>query len=547
MEKEKANVNVSSVKVFEGSKGADFYGEGYYLRAEGSNYGRRDASGNVLFTPYDEESYLPRNRALAKGIFDLYKPKSVMVLGCARGYLVRAFRELGVDAVGVDISRWAVENSDPTIREHLYVGDICDLSLFEAGQFDVTVALDVFEHVRVPDLYTALDEAVRIAGGTVFIDVPIEKDDSKPDQSSGTDKSHVSVYSQDFWIRQFGDRGFRLDGKEVYTYPEGNQGATIIFRKQPRVICKLSRPLVVWKIKDEVPEDAEKMAQLKELLAKRPDKPLVDVVLINFNSLKFTPKCIDTLYKVTDYRVKDPGNPEAEEIPAFRLIVVDNQSTDGSELWLRDCLTPRAYHNSMVVYLKQLNKGFAEGVNVGLKHCTAPYVLLLNNDTLFLQREWLSRLVAALEADHLVAVASPKLLYPDGRIQYGGGGFNADLQPYHMGRFKKAPEFSVAREVPWATFACVLIRRELLQEGLDEAYRLGTFEDIDFCCRVRFGGWKVLYVPESVVFHYEGASVFGVNREHYGQQQAANAELFFGRWREWLRLNRNAFPEVYQA
>ena len=498
-------------KLFKGSKSQDFYSEGYYLRGEGSNYGRKDAAGTMVYAPYDEQSYLPRNRQLAAFLTQTYKPKTALVLGCARAYLVQAFRELGVDCKGIDVSEWAIANAPAKIREHLFVGDICDLSKFETGQFDLVTAFDVFEHIAVPDLYVALDEASRVCRDTLILDVPIEKDDLHPDQSGGTDKSHVSVFSEAFWTKQFQTRDFRLDGKDIYTYPEGNKGVTITFRK--------------WQT---LPKRQRKVE------ASPTEKHPVAIIMPNWNGLNFTPKCIDTLYQNTDY--------------PYTLTVVDNQSTDGSAEWLK--FASKSYPNMNVVLLNSLNSGFADGVNVGLRFlrehgAKSPYVMLLNNDTLFTQRNWLSLMVGALEKDPANGVVSPKLLYPDGRIQYGGASFTESMQPYHIGRFKSKDSFNVEREIPWATFACALIRREILSEGLDAAYKLGTFEDVDFCTKARFNGYKIVYAPQVIVYHYEGASVFTVNKQHYQQQQQANGNLFYSRWSQWLRMNRNAYPEVY--
>jgi len=505
MENEKT-VNVSSTKVVAGSKTAEFYGEGYFLRAEGSNYGLKDDSGKEIFYPYEEQFYLPMRRGFANYVMHLYKPKTALILGCARGYLVKAFRELGVDAVGVDISKWAIENSPPETREFLYVGDICDLSLFQSETFDVTIAADVFEHIAVPDLFTALDEAARVTHDTMIINVPIEKDDLHPDKSEGTDKSHVSVYSQDFWIKQFEARGLRLDGKKVHTHYEDSKTVTIAFRK--------------W-----VAPPDQNTSNLK------PSERLpVDVIMLNYNGLNFTPKCIETLYKNTDY--------------PFNLIVIDNQSTDGSAEWLDSA--SQSYPNMTVHFNTRLDSGYAEGINTGLKLSKAPYVCLLNNDILIAQKNWLSLLVDALEKDPTRGIVSPKLLYPDKRIQYAGATFNQKGYCYHIGRFRPAIMFSLEREIPIATFACVLIKRELLKDGLDEAYLLGTFEDMDFCMKARFEGWKVMYCPQVTLYHYESATQLTRFKDHFAVQQCVNWERFARRWIPWLIINRNAYPEVYE-
>ena len=235
----KREIKYSSDRTFTGSADSEMFGEGYFLRGEGSNYGRAG------FAPYDE-IYLERNTALANRILTaLPHTKSVIILGAARGYLVKAFINEGVKAVGVDLSEWAVENCAKGVEEHMYCGDICDLSLWEDKSFDLAVGLDVFEHIRVPDLYTAMDEGVRVAT-SLIIDVPILPHDNEPDQSHGTDATHVSCYSKTWWIQQFMARGLEPFGQvSEYLYPEKSEhspwpdghdhGATIWFRT-PRPI-----------------------------------------------------------------------------------------------------------------------------------------------------------------------------------------------------------------------------------------------------------------------------------------------------------------------
>jgi len=194
-------VKRSSSKVFKGSAPKEFYGEGYFLRGEGSNYGVGS------FIPYDER-YLERDRATVRVFLNsIPKLESAIVLGCARGYMVQAFHEAGVHAVGVDLSEWAVENCAEGYEDYVYCGDVCDLSKWGDREFTLAVALDIFEHIRVPDLYKAISEACRVADWVV-INVPINPDDEHPDMSDGQDKTHFSVYSKVWWIQRFLERGF---------------------------------------------------------------------------------------------------------------------------------------------------------------------------------------------------------------------------------------------------------------------------------------------------------------------------------------------------
>ena len=226
----------------------------------------------------------------------------------------------------------------------------------------------------------------------------------------------------------------------------------------------------------------------------------------------------------------------------FNLIIVDNCSTDGSEDYLN--YLKLAYENLTVHYCETLNSGFAEGINIGLKYAKSSYVVLLNNDILITQKDWLQKLLDCFKED--VAIVTPKLLYPDGRIQYAGATFTPEAMPYHIGRFKQASLYSEQREISTATFACAMIRRELLKDGLDEAFLMGTFEDTDFCVKQRFNGWKILYCPAVSLYHYEGATVLSLPREHYLMQQKENMRLFMERWASWVKEDIKQNPEVYK-
>ena len=249
-------VKRSSDKVFTGSPDPDHFGEGYYLRGDGSSYGLAANGSPSSAAAYTEEIYLPRDR-LVVGVFMSALPniKRVLVLGCARGYMVQAFREQGVEAFGVDISEWAIANSPDAVKEYLYCGDVCDLSMWKDKEFDLVVALDVLEHIRIPDLYTAIKEAVRVSD-TIVLDVPIRPDDDDPDQSSGTDKTHVSIYSKEWWINEFMKRGVEPLRVQEYQYPEllkespwpdkHDYGVTIYFQKpQPLPTVENTRQLEV--------------------------------------------------------------------------------------------------------------------------------------------------------------------------------------------------------------------------------------------------------------------------------------------------------------
>jgi GT2 family glycosyltransferase len=253
--------------------------------------------------------------------------------------------------------------------------------------------------------------------------------------------------------------------------------------------------------------------------------------MINYNNLSFSMMTIESLFKNTE-------NP-------FRLIIVDNASTESGTKEYFDTVKNR-YPSTVVHYCKYETSGFAESNNIGLKYSSSKYVLLLNNDILFPDKKWLTKLVNCAIKNN-ASVVSPKLLYPNDTIQFAGGTFDNQLRWFHIGRFQPREKYSTSREVPAVTFACVLIKRELLEEGLDEGYWIGQFEDLDFCCKVRSQGHKVFYCAEVSVYHYESATILRKNQSLLNDVQNRNARRFYERWGTWLSTDKGNRPSLYEV
>jgi len=262
--------------------------------------------------------------------------------------------------------------------------------------------------------------------------------------------------------------------------------------------------------------------------------PKADIIILNFNGLKYLQPCLVSLYKNTT-------NP-------FHLIIIDNVSTDGSREWLTSFAKTK--DNMTLHFNEKPDGGFAEGNNIGLHYAKNKHVLLLNNDVLVTQRGWLKRLVTQMEQDPKVGIIGIKLIYPNDLIQHAGVCFGYDpttdqMRPFHLGRnfHRNRKEFNVQREVPAVTFACVLIRRELLKDGLDEAYVKGCFEDTDFCLSIRKKGYKILYVPIEM-YHYEGAT--NLAKPKWFDCVAKNYQIFLSRWNEWLKEDIRRHTDLYE-
>ena len=183
-----------------------YYDEEYYLKGTKSGYGGR-------FAPYTEKYYLSIAEYFAILFKNLFNPKTVMELGCARGYLTQALRELNIKAYGIDISKWAIDHASEEVKKYIELGNICNMSKWKDRIFDLVVAKDVLEHIEPNMLSKALNETTRIAKEYIYVYVPII--------DNGKDKTHVSIYPSNWWKREFTNRNFIVMNEFITNQNDG--------------------------------------------------------------------------------------------------------------------------------------------------------------------------------------------------------------------------------------------------------------------------------------------------------------------------------------
>lgn len=196
---------------------ASFYDEEYFTKGTKSGYGGQ-------FSPYNENLYHNVMKPLAKKLTASYHPKNALDLGCARGYLVRALVEEGVDTQGIDVSTWAIQNCDPSVKDRVHVGTMVNLSQFQDNQFQLVTALDAFEHVEKSECLQAIAEACRVSDQHIMIRVPIH--------DNGKDPSHVNIQSIQWWIQQFKLHNFDPTYAMRLVQRDGNIEYEVIFERE---------------------------------------------------------------------------------------------------------------------------------------------------------------------------------------------------------------------------------------------------------------------------------------------------------------------------
>jgi GT2 family glycosyltransferase len=213
--------------------------------------------------------------------------------------------------------------------------------------------------------------------------------------------------------------------------------------------------------------------------------PAVLVVVVCWNCRRDIELCLQRLGANTTY-------------PNWRIVVIDNASTDGTREWL----TAAAAHGGFSLVLADRNLGWVGALNLALRQYETDYFFFLNPDA-FVEPGWLSPLVLALESDRGAGFASPKFRYLDGSIHYAGAYLArlGGVRVYGHGD-RDGPPHDRAREVPFAHGQCLVRAATARQVGsFDEGFGLGYFEEIDYQLRARRLGWRALFVPESVIVH----------------------------------------------
>lgn len=193
------------------------------------------------------------------------------------------------------------------------------------------------------------------------------------------------------------------------------------------------------------------------------------------------------------------------------IIVADNGSTDNSLEVLR-----KEFPSVKTIVL-DTNYGFAEGYNRAISQIDSEYTVLLNSDV-ETPEGWLEPLIIYLDAHSETAAVQPKVRSWKNRSFFehagaAGGYINALGYPYCRGRIlwkveEDKGQYDSIAQVDWTSGACMCVRTKVYKDsgGLDASF-FAHMEEIDLCWRMRNAGWKLVCIPQSVVYHLGGGSL----------------------------------------
>lgn len=248
------------------------------------------------------------------------------------------------------------------------------------------------------------------------------------------------------------------------------------------------------------PESKNLRHQLEEM-------PPVSVIIVNLNGQDHLKDCLSSLQAINYDQQK------------LQIIVVDNGSTDGSKKLIKQSFP------QVELIQNKSNVGFVKAINQGAKKASGDYLAFLNNDTR-VHPEWLRELLMPILANPEVACVGSKMLTWDGKtidfidsaLSFYGHGFKL-----HTGE-PDAKTYNQEKPILFACGGAMLVDKRIYLEsgGFDDDY-FAFFEDVDFGWRLWLFGYKVMFAPQSIVYH-----------RHHGTTQK------YGYEKERLLLEKNA-------
>ena len=257
-------------------------------------------------------------------------------------------------------------------------------------------------------------------------------------------------------------------------------------------------------------------------------KPMISIIIPNKDHRDDLKRCVDSILNKSTYE-------------NYEILIVENNSTE-AETFAYYKMLENQPKVRVITYEAEGGFNYSKINNFAAKQAKGEYLLLLNNDTKVITREWMEELLMYAQRDDVGAVGAT-LYYADNTIQHAGiviglGAHHAAGHTHHllpkenlgyMGRL------CYAQDVTAVTGACLLVRKSLYEQvgGLDESFTV-ALNDVDFCLRLRALGLLNIFTPFAELYHYEsksrGLDKDGASAERYNKEVAHFRE----RWKKEL-------------
>ena len=250
----------------------------------------------------------------------------------------------------------------------------------------------------------------------------------------------------------------------------------------------------------------------------------ISIIILNWNGWEDTIECLESLYRIN--------------YSNFNIVVVDNASEDESIEKIRkyangkievkskflkydtenkpilmdeytkkeveshnDTIEKSSLNKKLILIKNDKNYGFAEGNNIGIKYSlnalNSDYIFLLNNDTV-VKKNFLGELIRAANLEDSIGIVGCKICYYDDSNKI----WSSDCKIGWWTGSLPTNDSKIVKETDWVSGCGILIKANLINEIslLDPELFFG-WEDIDYCIRAKNANYKVIYNPNSIIWH----------------------------------------------
>lgn len=253
--------------------------------------------------------------------------------------------------------------------------------------------------------------------------------------------------------------------------------------------------------------------------------PLVSILIPNYEHWQILKTCIDSILNLSTYK-------------NFEIIIVENNSKTKETF---------DYYNSLsnderikiVAWEGKFN--FSAINNFGFKSCKGDYIILLNNDTQVISKDWIQEMLMFAQRSDVGAVGA-MLYYPSDKVQHAGvllgvtGVANHSHLKWMRGSNGYCSRMETVQNYSAVTAACLMVSKKNYESlnGLDENFEV-AFNDVDFCLRIRKAGYLVVWTPFAELYHYESESRGNEDTPEKMKRFYDENQLFFKKWSEFMQ------------
>ena len=252
--------------------------------------------------------------------------------------------------------------------------------------------------------------------------------------------------------------------------------------------------------------------------------PKVSIIIPFKDHVQLLEQCLDSIWGKSTY-------------DNYEIILINNNSEEkATERYLKEISDRCKVHD----FPGEFN--FSEINNFGVSKATGEYLILLNNDTEVIQRDWIEAMLEQAVRQEVGAVGA-KLLYPDGKVQHAGVIFGLKGLANHafLGKSDNDNLYygnaNVIRNYSAVSAACLMVsKKDFLEVGGMEKNLAVAYNDLDFCLKLKALGRRNVYTPFAKLVHKESKSRGYENSPEKRARLAKEEKWMLDKWgREILK------------